>query len=157
LFAVVLFPGVAFYGWSVIVNLFGVISWFISNISLWLVPPPSCNGDEPSCLADVARSVAMALGNASTKIYAALNLSNFPVPVFLWFLLTAVLGTQALSFARKQITTGSIQAWYSTVPTQVWQRIAFAMLVLGSFYLGLSGTTCYPFASGEDWIRPAYC
>jgi hypothetical protein len=143
LFALVLFPGIVFYGWSVIVNLIRFISWFISATGSWLVPP-SCNGDSSSCASDAARSVAVLLGNASTRIVEAINLSSFPVPSFLWFLLTAVLATQVIGFVRKEAAAGSVRNWYRSVPSVVQQRIAFAMLVLGSFYLGLSALLAIP-------------
>ena len=108
LFAIALFPGIALYAWSVIGNLIGSLSWFISNIGSWPMSP-GCNGDEPNCLPDVARSVARMLGTASAKIYEAISLSNFPVFSFLRFLFTAVLATQVMSFTRKQVVAGNIK------------------------------------------------
>jgi hypothetical protein len=133
LLAIALFPNIAVYGLQVIQSFIIFISGFIPTIGSSLIPP-SCNNDAPSCPSDLARAVAMLLGNAATSIVRAMNLSAFPVSSFLWFLLTSVIAAQVIGFVRRESAAGRIGELYLSssqyVPPVLRQRFAFAVLVI---------------------------
>jgi hypothetical protein len=142
LLAIALFPDVASYGLQVIQRLAIFIAEFISNVGLSLVPP-SCYNDTPSCPSDFARGLASLLGSAATSIVSSLKLASFPISSFLWFLLASVIVTQVIGFVRRAAYAGRIDKWYVPAPV-LRQRFAFAVLVIGSFYLGLSALLAIP-------------
>lgn len=147
LLSLALFPDVIFYAWSVVESLISFVPAFIRTLSAFPFQN-SCTTGEAACVAELSRTLILLMGEAAGSIVGAIDLPQFPVVSFIWFLLSAVVATQIIGLIHRELSTGKIPAWAASaaavVPPALWQRVIFTILVLVSFYLGLSALLAIP-------------
>jgi hypothetical protein len=160
IFALAVFPSIMFYGWQVVQNLVSFLSSMIAAVGDFSLPG-SCavvgfdyaqssarlNYIE-RCSADLSRATTRMLAEQASTLVKSLELFRFPVSSFLWFLLLAIASTQVMGLVRRETAAGQIgtrlRLVIALIPTEFRRRILFFVLVLGSFYLGLSALLAIP-------------
>jgi len=167
LLALGFFPSIALYGWKVAQSLINIIPTFITDLADFNAPDEcgaeasktengSLSGDVATCVSELAGGLARLAGDLAKRIVDALNLTEFPVASFVWFLLAAVIATQVIGLVHQEITAGTIRSRFEAlaraIPPKTQQRVIFTVLVLVSFYLGLTALLAIPLF--QDKSRP---
>jgi len=154
LLALVFFPRLVSFAWDTAQALVNYIPEIIKAISAFEIPRSctrSLETESAACVSDFSANLARFVGFASNGLVGTLHLKDFPAADFVWFLLTAVITTQVIGAFYQAATITRIRWWYDAaravvpvVPVTVWQRLAFTILVLVSFYLGLCALLAIP-------------
>ena len=145
--ALAIFPAVPNYAWSTLRLLIGYPPALIGTFQTYL-PTGACMDMVENCLSQFLPKIGLFISDAAGRLLTALNLAQFPVELFLWFLGAAVIATQAVRFIRTNFDVRNashhIASWLRNVPVEIWHRSTFALLVVVSFYLGLAALLAIP-------------
>jgi hypothetical protein len=144
LLSLAFFPDLISFAWNVVVTSVNYIPVVIHAISTSPIP---------NSVSDFSANLGKSVDLASTWFVNTLNLSQFPAAEFVRFLLIAVVVTQVIGAIYQPTIGDKIRSLYGVasqlvtsiygvasvlVPATFWRWLAFPVLVLVSFYLGLS-------------------
>jgi hypothetical protein len=147
LLSLAIFPSIVLYAWNTIRALVNAVPEMIQTVGSFQLPS-SCRFEDAQCLGDLSNTLTVLMSRTALQLVAAIDLKSFPAASFIWFLLSAVTITQVVGFLRRGVEAGRAKDWGTAAqarfPVAVRQRIIFALLVLFSFYLGLSALLAIP-------------
>lgn len=154
--ALILVPSVGQYVWYVIQSAFNYFARQIRAFS-----DPNLTGvtlclDSPADCQEIPRRLGSIVGSVSSGLLEALQLSDFPVWSFAVFIVMAVIASNLLPVLREGISKNKLSGWLTQIadwfPELLVQRSLFVILVVISFYLGLSALLAIPLF--QDKSRP---
>jgi hypothetical protein len=167
LVALALFPQILVYAWSTIQSLLNLVPHLIGGMSD--LKNDNCVLLDRTCAERIFEPVPTWIASRTGALLQALDLKSFPIETFVWFILTLVIAVQLVELLRSRISLESLR-YYSTasgralasgghavaaacrsfiaaiqaVPKFLWQRLVFTVLVVVSFYLGLTALLAIP-------------
>jgi hypothetical protein len=151
LISLIFFPSLILFAWGAAQSLVNYVPEVIQAISGFGMPSScqeSVESEQARCVSDFAANLAKLVGFVSSRLVTALSLTRFPAADFVWFLLTAVITTQVIGAIHHAAQIAGLGSWYASMrqvlPEIFWQRVAFTLLVLVSFYLGLCALLAIP-------------
>lgn len=159
LFSLGIFPGIAIYAWRTAQSIFRLFPELIQLLAGFQTSDNCSSFSESDtlrrCVSGLATELVRIAQLFASKIIEALNLDDFPVRNFIWFLACTLLFAQVIAIIRQRVALGDVITWVSSriawsssriaaIPTVTWQRMVFTALVVLSFYLGLTALLAIP-------------
>jgi hypothetical protein len=155
--SLIIVPSIAQYAWGAVSSLFAFFASQINRFTEQMFSAiTECNASPNSCAREILPRIGRLIGETATGTVQALDLGTFPVSNFVLLIVLSLLIAKVINVIHDAITAGQVDDLIAKTnkmfPPEARGRLFFGVLVILSFYLGLSALLAIPLF--QDKSRP---